>query len=130
MSEIDSQRIRKAVLFLQEQRGLSLQKVGELVGVANASSFSQIINGKRSVPKAMPVKLCNLDDRINFDYLYGRSDELILSPERQSQKECKENAKSEDVTIPSELVQMFSDLSSTIKIQQETIAILVNKINQ
>lgn len=134
-----SERIRAVVHWFSGQSGQPLYKIGSTLGYNNRSSFSQVLNGSRQMPKDFPQRVAALDPRINIDYLLGISDEMLISarndsesaqiPAKSSQigKPFTEtpNGPENGIFVPSELVQMISDLSTTIKDQQKIITTLV-----
>lgn len=129
-----SDRCRMVVKWLSEQRKIPMSKVGELIGYNNASSFSQVLNDKRDIPSTLPARIASLDPRINIDFLTGESDEMLLPG--NTQPETDELAKRQPKTLesgvymPHELLQMFADLSSTVRDQQQLISTLINNITK
>ena len=135
-----AERARAVVQYLAGQTGKQQYEIGQLVGFNNRSAFSQILNGHKDMPNTMPERLSALDPRINIAYLTGESDEMLLPPhtgretpqistndpsDGKSPTE-KVNCPKDGVFVPSELVQMISDLSATIKDQQKMIRALVD----
>ena len=121
-----------AVKWLAGQKKISLKRVGELIGYNNASSFSQVLNSKRDVPSTFPERIASLDPRINVDFLLGTSEEMLLPGNPQPEPETpppfpddRRRKAPEGVLLPMELVQMFTDLSATVRSQQETIRMMV-----
>lgn len=134
-----SERIRAVVHWFSGQSGQPLYKIGSTLGYNNRSSFSQVLNGSRKMPMDFPQRVAALDPRINIDYLLGDSEEMLLSTQ-DGQGSAQIPAKSpmdnksltktpkrpeSGIFVPSELVQMISDLSTTIKDQQKIITTLV-----
>ena len=136
-----AERARAVVQYLAGQTGKKQNEIGQLVGFHNRSAFSQILNGHKAMPRTMPERLAALDSRINIDFLTGESDEMLLptpgGPETprislETQPEGKSSTfkphePGKGVFVPSELVQMITDLSTTIKDQQKMITLLVEK---
>ena len=136
----DSDRLKAVVKWLTVQTGKRQSEVGEMLGYNNASSFSQVLNGKKKIPREFCTRLASLDPRINIDFLTGASEEMLkdagndvqTAPERpRSPRPDKSpvrtsKAPENGIFVPTELVQMISDLSATIKDQQDMIRALVN----
>lgn len=129
-----SDRCRMVVKWLSEQRKIPMSKVGELIGYNNASSFSQVLNDKRDIPSTFPDRIASLDPRINIDFLTGESDEMLLpgntQPETDELAKRQSKARESGVYMPPELLQMFADLSSTVRDQQQLISTLINNITK
>lgn len=110
------------------------------MGYDNKSTFSQFLNGHKQIPRGFPSRLATLDPRINILFLTGESDDMLLSapggpevplfstqtPSCSKSPAKKVNAPENGIFVPSELVQMISDLSATIKDQQKMISSLVD----
>lgn len=93
------------------------------------------------MPKTMPERLSSLDPRINILFLTGESDDMLISPSGEPETPRiltqfplggkssteKVNSPENGVFVPAELVQMITDLSTTIKDQQKMITLLVEK---
>lgn len=129
-----SDRCRMVVKWLSEQKKMPMSKVGELIGYNNASSFSQVLNDKRDVPSTFPARIASLDPRINIDFLTGESDEMLLpgniQPGTDELAKRQSKARESGVYMPPELLQMFADLSSTVRDQQHLISTLINNITK
>lgn len=139
MGLTQTERIRTIVYWLSGQTGKPLHKIGRELGYNNRSAFSQVLNGPKAVPKDFPERVAALDPRINIDYLTGASDEMFVdannaqetAPESHEIAQVdkspirREKRAENGIFVPSELVQMISDLSATIKDQQRIITTLV-----
>lgn len=111
-----------------------MSQVGELIGYTNASSFSQVLNSKRDIPSTFPARIASLDPRINIDFLTGDSEEMLLpgntQPETDELAKRQPKTRESGVYMPHELLQMFADLSSTVRDQQQLISTLINNITK
>lgn len=139
MALTQSERVRAVVRWLSGQTGKNQMEIAHQLGYDNKSTFSSFLNGHKTVPHSLPSKLADLDPRINIDFLLGTSDEMLLYVPKDDGIPLKStNAVPEDeslidapkrpengIFVPSELVQMISDLSTTIKDQQRIITTLV-----
>ena len=124
-----TERLKITVKWLAEEKGVTLAEIGQMLGYNNRSYFSQLLNGMKVPAANLPGRVAELDPRINIDFLLGTSDEPLRSsgaastplplPTHKEKKEKKDTR--EGVFIPAELVQMFSDMAATIRMQQETI---------
>ena len=129
-----SDRCRMAVKWIAEQKKIPMSQVGELIGYNNASSFSQVLNSKRDVPSTFPDRIASLDPRINVDFLLGESDDMLLpgnaQPDAEELARPQRIARPPGVYMPPELLQMFGDMSATIKDQQQLISSLIKHLHQ
>ena len=126
-----SERLKITVKWLAHEKGVTMSEIGRRLGYENASYFSQLLNGQKVPAADFPERLAALDPRINVAYLNGTSDEPLVSaaagglfpvPSVPNPAPApKKKAPSDGVLIPAELVQMFSDMAATIRMQQETI---------
>lgn len=129
LKQADKARI--VVKWLAEQKGVPMSKIGEMVGYSNASAFSQVLNSKKKLPPSLPERIAALDPRINIDFLTGDSQDMILGEEPQEEPQVDRRYKQrEGVYMPPELLQMFADLSSTVRDQQHLISTLINNITK
>lgn len=130
-----AERASCVVRYLAKKRGITQAEVGKLIGYTNRSALSAVLTGQKRLPQKFGEKLAALDPEINPAFLEGTTDQMLLSGEEQ--QEVRENprkyvpAVQSQATpfIPPELSQMFTDLSATIRSQQETIRMLIEKIN-
>lgn len=136
-----AERARLVIRFLMQQSKKTQAEIASELGYSNPSVLSQILNEKKSMPKTMPERLSSLDPSINVLFLTGESDDMLISPPdgpetpRISTKAPsggksparKANVPESGIFVPSELVQMITDLSATIKDQQKMITLLVEK---
>lgn len=135
-----AERARLVVRFLMRETGRTQADIAHELGYENPTVLSQIINGKKSVPKAFPGKLASLHPQINPDFITGESEEMLILPANEPQtgqistfttsddklpireKKVAENG----VFVPAELVQMVTGLTDTVREQQDIIKTLVN----
>ena len=136
-----AERARLVIRFLMNQTKKTQAELAQELGYGNATVLSQILNGKKAMPKDLPGRIASLDPQINVDFITGESDEMLLPPPegpempristqtpsggKSSIREV--NEPESGIFVPAELVQMISDLSATIKDQQKMITLLVEK---
>ncbi|MBQ3812851.1 MAG: helix-turn-helix transcriptional regulator [Bacteroidales bacterium] len=135
-----AERARLVIRFLMQQTKKSQAELAQELGYGNPTVLSQILNGKKKMPKDLPARIAALDPSINVDFLTGSSDDMLATapegPETprfstQSSRPGKSSIEKVNgseiggIFVPAELVQMVSDLSSTIKDQQKMITLLV-----
>ena len=134
-----AERARLVIRFLMNQSKKTQAELAQELGYGNATVLSQILNGKKAMPKDLPERIAALDPQINVAFLTGESDDMLIPPEEgpemprispQTPSGGKSftpvvNAPENGIFVPSELVQMISDLSATIKDQQRLITTLV-----
>lgn len=120
-----AERARVVVKWYAQKSGLTMSKVGELLGYTSASAFSQVINGDKRVPESLPERLAALDPAINPEFIRGGSNDMLLGDGEESRPQQPARQPAEGFFIPAGLAGMFSDLSATVRSQQETIALLV-----
>lgn len=122
-----SERLKVTVKWLASEKGVTLAEIGKMLGYGNRSYFSQLLNGQKVPAADLPRRVAALDPRINLGFLLGQSDEPLrsagstTSPVSVPAPRPKKKEPREGVFIPAELVQMFSDMAATIRMQQETI---------
>lgn len=132
------ERAQAVVRYLAKKNGQNQYEIGRQIGYTNKSSFSMLLNGKMSFPDSIPERIAALDPSINIEFLKGTSDQMLLDAEDQPlfipEPEPRPQEKPPvpmGVYVPGELVQMFSDLSATVRAQQETIRDLIGRhLNQ
>lgn len=127
-----SGRAKIVVQYVAQKQKITMAKVGQKMGYTNRSAFSAVINGLKVMPMNFVERLAALDPDINPDFLTGTSDEMLLSEhERPATPELfpRQGAAS-GVYLPLELVTLFTNLSDTIRSQQETIRALAGKVPQ
>lgn len=136
-----AERARLVIRFLMNKTKKTQAELAQELGYGNATVLSQILNGKKAMPKDLPGRIASLDPQINVDFITGESDEMLLPPPGgpeiplistqvpSSGKSSirKVNEPENGIFVPTELVQMISDLSATIKDQQKMITLLVEK---
>lgn len=132
MELTQSERAKIVVRYLAKKSGITMFEVGQKLGYTNKSAFSSIIGGEKTLPKKFTDKLAALDPEINPDFLTGKSDEMLRPG--YSQPDVPEllatgqpASKPSGVYLPLELVRLFTNLSDTIRSQQETIRLLAGK---
>lgn len=75
---MDLERIKTVVKWLIGAGYASNQKeIGELLGYTNESSFSQILNGKKSLPSTFVDRLLAIDGNLNKDWLMTGKGEML-----------------------------------------------------
>lgn len=135
----NAERARLVIKFLSRETGRTHADIAAALGYTNPTVLSQILNGRKKMPETLPARIAALDPRINLDFILGNSDEMLLSPQdgpETPQISTKTHSGGKSYTpqvnvpengifVPSELVQMISDLSATIKDQQRIITTLV-----
>ena len=125
-----AERARIVVRYLAKKQGITQAEIGVRLGYSNTSAFSAVLNGQKTLPVKFGEKLAALDNEINPDFLAGTSDEMIR-PEFANPPVpeifTKQQERPSGVYLPLELVKMFTDMSETIRSQQETIKGLVGK---
>lgn len=134
-------RLSAVVKWLSVQTGMRQKEIGLRVGYSNESSWSQLLTGKKDIPKAVPARIAALDPRINIDFLTGDSDEMFVDgagadsrPQERPQTEQAGTSSTQPVIasktagifVPAELAQMVTDLSATVREQQRIIGSLVD----
>lgn len=125
-----AERARIVVRYLAKKEGITQAEVGQKIGYTNKSAFSSVINGQKTLPVKFGEKLAALDKEINPDFLAGTSDEMLRPEFAQPtvpEMILKKQERPSGIYLPLELVKMFTDLSDTIRSQQETIRTLVGK---
>lgn len=135
-----AERAKYVVRFLMKETGKTQAEIALDLGYNNTTVLSQILNGKKSVPQNFFTRLASLDPRINMEFLTGESEEMLnmpaefagTAPERPRTPSPEDfparpgKASENGIFVPTELVQMISDLSATIKDQQDMIRALVD----
>lgn len=134
-----AQRVQAVVQYLSRTRGVTQQEIGQELGYMNRSYFSQLINGqKNSFKKSFLDGLVAMDPEINPEFLTGQSNEILLPGNQQPtiyptgwgsdavkvdvpQPQPQPKGQQPGIFLPNEILQFVSDLSATIRSQQETI---------
>lgn len=123
-----SERAKIVVRYLAKKSGITQFEVGQKLGYTNKSAFSSVLGGQKTLPKKFCDRLAALDPEINPDFITGKSDEMLIPSSRPSGAELFPNQeKASGVYLPLELVKLFTNMSETIRSQQETIRLLVGK---
>ena len=121
-------RAKIVVRYLAQKGGVTQAQIGQKIGYTNRSAFSAVLSGLKPMPREFCEKLAALDPEINPDFLSGESNDMLRSGYvPQVLPDGSVMQKQAGVFLPIEMVQMFTDLSATIRSQQETIRILVGK---
>lgn len=120
------ERAKLVVRYLSQKLGVTQAEIGEKMGYSNRSAFSAVLNGLKVLPAKFGERLAALDAEINPDFLAGSSDKMLRS-EPSALEALKQQDRPSGVYLPLELVKMFTDLSETVRSQQETIRVLVGK---
>ena len=129
MSLSQSERAKIVVRYLAQKAGIKQFDIGRKMGYTNKSAFSAVLGGQKSLPRYFCERLAALDPEINLAFLTGESNEMLLPGKEQPpvpELSFKQPAAS-GVYLPLELVKLFTNLSDTIRSQQETIRILAVK---
>jgi len=127
-----AERAQIVVRYIAKKNGITQAEVGAKLGYTNKSALSAVLNGQKTLPVKFGEKLAALDQEINPAFLSGDSDEMLRPEYAQPTVPeiiAKKQERQSGVYLPLELVQMFTDLSSTIRSQQETIRLLVGKVD-
>ena len=133
-----NERAQAAVRYLAKKMGQNQYDIGRQIGYTNKSAFSAMLNGRGQMPSTLPERIVALDPSINIEFLRGNSDKMLLGTDEQplfvtSEGEVATTDKKPPVPmgvfVPGELVQMFTDLSATVRSQQETIRDLILRIS-
>lgn len=139
MSLTTPERAKIVVRYLAKKAGITQEKFGERIGYTNKSALSSVLNGHKVMPRNFLDKLLTLDPEINPDFLYGTSDEMLRKGNTQpdipevvaSQAQPKPQpaaVQQSGVYIPLEdFLRVFSELSATVRSQQETIRRLIGE---
>ena len=121
-----AERTQAVVRYLAKKTKKTQFEIGQELGYTNKSSFSAVLNGKSPIPKMLPKRLAALDPSVNLDFLLGISDEMLMPgysrhTETTGGNQAPPQHQGTGVWLPAELVRMFTDMSATIRSQQETI---------
>lgn len=129
MDLTQAERAKIVVRYLAKKSGITQFDVGQRLGYTNKSAFSAILGGQKVLPRKFCERLAALDPEVNPDFLSGDSDEMLRPGNDQPPvpEIIHKQQTPSGVYLPLELVQMFTDLSSTVRSQQETIRLLVGK---
>lgn len=124
-----AERAKIVVRYLAKKSGITQAEVGQKMGYTNKSAFSGVLNGQRILPRKFCERLASLDPEINPAFLSGESDEMLLPGHKQPTvpELFAKQPSASGVYLPLELVKLFTNLSDTIRSQQETIRLLVGK---
>jgi len=125
-----AERTQAVVRYLAKKTKKTQFEIGQELGYTNKSSFSAVLNGKSPIPKMLPKRLAALDPSVNLDFLLGISDEMLMPgysrhTETTGGNQAPPQHQGTGVWLPAELVRMFTDMSATIRSQQETIRALL-----
>lgn len=82
---MDINKIGRYKFFLQYLVGVGFapnqQSIGQMIGYNNASAFSQVINGKKPMPKEFTSKLKSIYPNLNEAWLESGEGEMLLTEE-------------------------------------------------
>lgn len=120
MNETPHERARAVVLWLVGQTGKKQAEIAQIMGYNNKSNFSQMLSGKKILPKQFPHKLAALDERINIDYLLGTSDVMLRT----------EGGEGNDEGTPAPSAETENLYRDLYKESQEENARLRRRVNQ
>ena len=124
-----SERAKIVVRYLARKQGVTQFEVGQQLGYTNKSAFSSVLGGQKVLPKKLCDRIVALDPEINPDFIAGRSDEMLRPGYDQPAvpELMASQGRPSGVYLPLELVKLFTNLSDTIRSQQETIRQLAGK---
>ena len=124
-----SERAKIVVRYLAKKQGITLFEVGQRMGYTNKSAFSSVIGGQKDLPRNFADRLTKVFPEINPAFITGKSDEMLRPGYDQPQVPELMGAQGQTsgVYLPLELVKLFTNLSDTIRSQQETIRLLTVK---
>lgn len=128
-----AERAQYIVRYLAKKKGITQAQVGELIGYSNKSALSAVLSGKKQMPRKFGAKLAELDPEINLEFLDGNSNEPFRDGAQlpfPKESEKKAISRPAGLFIPAELIQLFTDQATTIRSQQETIRLLVDKLSK
>ena len=125
-----AERLKTVVRWLCVALGKTQAEIARECGYDNESYFSQLLNGKKQIAASLDDKVAALHPDLNVEFLRGNSESMFLDGAVQPAMPAlaapaKKPQKPEGLFIPAELVQMFTDLSATVRSQQETIRLLM-----
>lgn len=81
----DSENIKKVILWLISQGIVdSQEQLAEKLGY-NPSSVSQIVSGIKPLSHKFADKICSLSEKINKDYLFAESDNILIGDNNNHQ---------------------------------------------
>lgn len=129
MSLSQSERAKIVVRYLAKKSGITQFDVGQKMGYTNKSAFSAVLGGQKALPRKFCERLAALDPEINLAFLIGESDEMLKPGHEQPPvpELFSKQPPATGVYLPLELVKLFTNLSDTIRSQQETIRLLAVK---
>jgi len=122
------ERAKLVVGYLSQKKGVTQAEIGKMMGYSNRSAFSAVLNGLKAFPTRFGERLASLDAEIDPDFLAGTSQKMLRSgAAKTAGTEPVKMERPSGVYLPLELVKMFTDMSETIRSQQETIKVLVSR---
>ena len=125
-----AERAQIVIRYIAKKAGTTQAEIGKKIGYSNKSALSAVLNGQKTLPAKFGEKLAALDPEINPAFLSGESDEMLRPEYAQPpvpEMFARKQERPAGVYLPLELVKMFTDLSATVRSQQETIRLLVGK---
>lgn len=87
-------KVRSMVNFIKEEKHISQEQVGEMVGYTNKAAFSAVLNGHKPIPKDLQLRLESITQKENMQAnVFGNNQQndsevilkLIQSYEKQLQ---------------------------------------------
>jgi transcriptional regulator with XRE-family HTH domain len=132
MEDSHAERLKFVVRWLAVALGKTQADIARECGYDNSTYFSQLLNGRKPIAASLDEKVAALHPDLNVEFLRGNSDSMFIPGASQPAMPAQaappaKKPRPEGVFIPAELVQMFTDLSATVRSQQETIRLLVGK---
>ena len=126
-----AERTQAVVRYLAKKAKKTQFEIGQELGYTNKSSFSAVLNGKSPIPKMLPKRIVALDPSVNIDFLLGISDDMLMPgysrhTDTAGGNQTPPQSQGAGVWLPIELVRMFTDMSATIRSQQDTIRQLLS----
>ena len=118
-----AERAQNVVRYLAKKLQVNQAEIGQKVGYGNRAAFSAVLNGKVPFPPSLSDRIAALDPEVNPEYLHGSSDEMLVA-DVVTEGVQEDAPKPGSIVIPGELMQMFADLSATVRSQQELIRVL------
>lgn len=93
----------------------SQEEIGVLLGYSNKSSFSNLLHGRVNYPRDFIDRLCNLDQRLNRDWVANERGSILINSEKNIEYYNSKPSQDFDITpkkvIPWVSLQTISKLS-------------------
>lgn len=120
-------RIKKVVKWLIGEGYANNQKeVGRLLGYANESAFSQVLNGHVDLPADFIPRICSLDDRLNIVWLQSGEGEMLNGNSKKQQAAEPAIA----VNIPAEVWEVIKAQAFSLKTKDEQMGQLIAQVEE